>query len=367
MSVPPAGGTADAQAQALAVRLFRAMLATQESFAAYLGVKLGLYQALHDQGPATARQLAARTGLFLRYVREWLEQQAVAGMLVVDEPDRAWQVRVYRLPPGHERVLTASEDPLSLVWTAMLPLGGVAAALPHLLAAFRTGDGVPAAVFGEDWRHGHGGANRAVYTAELAGWLRCHLPDIHRRLERDGARIADLGCGAGWASIALARAYPASRLTAVDVDGVSVAEARETAATAGLAGRMCFRVADAASLAGEDRYDLVCLFDVLHEAARPAEVLRACRALRGPSGAVLVLESQVTDTFRAPASEVERFQYATSVLHCLPAGLVGPGAVGTGTVMRPATIRAHAHAAGFSRVRRYEVADRFHCLYRLDG
>ena len=367
MTAPPAVPAADVTAQALAARLFRAMLATQESFAAYLGVKLGLYQALHDQGPATSRQLAGRAGLSLRYVREWLEQQAAAGMIAVDEPARAWQTRVYRLPPGHERVLTASADPMSLVWTAMLPLGGVAAALPHLLAAFRTGEGVPPEVFGADWRHGHGGANRAVYTTELACWVRDYLPDVHRRLERDGARIADVGCGAGWAALALARAYPAARLTAVDIDEASVAEARETAAAAGLADRLRFEVADAARLAGEERYDLVCLFDALHEMARPAEALRACRALSVPSGSVLVLESRVTDTFRAPAGEVERFQYATSVLHCLPAGLVGPGAAGTGTVMRPVTVRAHARAAGFSRVRRYDLPDRFHCLYRLEG
>jgi 2-polyprenyl-3-methyl-5-hydroxy-6-metoxy-1,4-benzoquinol methylase len=363
-----AGGAADAAARALALRLFQAMLATQESFTAYLGVKLGLYQVLHDRGPATARQLADRAGLSVRYVREWLEQQAAAGMLAVDEPQRAWQTRVYRLPPGHARVLTASADPMSLVWTAMLPLGGVAAALPHLLDAFRTGAGIPADVFGTDWRHGHGGANRALYTHELAGWIREHLPDIHQRLAGGSGKIADIGCGAGWASIALARAYPSARVTAVDVDGAAVAEAQQAAADAGVAGRVSFVVTDGSSLADEHDYDLVCVFDALHEVAHPADLLRACsRALRSQQGAVLVLESLVTDTFSAPASEIERFQYATSVLHCLPAGLVGTGAVGTGTVMRPAAVRAHARAAGFSGVRRYDVDDGFHCLYRLDS
>src|SRR5262249_49160744 len=153
----------------LSMRLFRAMLATQESFVAYLGVKLGLYEALHEGGPATVPVLAERTGLAPRYLQEWLEHQAVAGLLAVDDPGAAWGARVYRLASGHERVLTASDDPLSLVATAMLPLGGVAAALPGLLAAFRTGAGVPPDVFGEDWRQGHGGANRAMYTGQLAG------------------------------------------------------------------------------------------------------------------------------------------------------------------------------------------------------
>lgn len=357
---------ADAASQALALRLFRSMLATQESFTAYLGVKLGLYQALHDRGPATARQLADRAGLSLRYVREWLEQQAAAGIVAVDQPRRPWQVRVYRLPQGHERVLTASENRMSLVWTAMLPLGGIAAALPSLLAAFRTGAGIPREVFGDDWRHGHGGANRAIYMNDLSGWLRRYLADVHQRLAAAPGRIADIGCGSGWAAIALATAYPSGRVTAVDVDPAAVDGAWQAAAGTDVANRISFRVADAAALRGGDRYDLVCLFDTLHEVAHPVDVLRSCRALCRTDGTVLVLESRVAAEFCAPADEMERFQYATSVLHCLPAGLVEDGAVGSGTVMRPGTLRAHARAAGFSAIRSYEPADRFHRLYRLD-
>ncbi|MBV9447202.1 MAG: methyltransferase domain-containing protein [Streptosporangiaceae bacterium] len=364
-SVARPGGP-DAAAQALALRLFRSMLATQESFTAYLGVKLGLYEALREGGPATVAQLAARVGLAPRYVREWLEQQAAAGLVAVDDPGGEWQLRRYRLPPGHDRVLTRSADPMSLVWTAMLPLGGVAAALPSLLAAFRTGDGVPADTFGDDWRHGHGGANRAVYTYQLAGWMRRYLPDLHRRLSSGLRRIADVGCGAGWASIALARAYPAAQITAVDTDGAVVEQARLNAAEAGVDGRVSFRVAGLEDMAGDGGYDLVCLLDTLHELALPVVALRVCRTLCGPAGAVLVMESRVAGTFRAPADEIERFQYATSVLHCLPAGLVGAGAVGTGTVMRPAALRACALEAGFTTVRDYDVDDRFHQLYRLD-
>jgi SAM-dependent methyltransferase len=351
-------------ARNLSVRLFGAMLATQESFAAYLGVKLGLYEALHACGPATVAALAGRTGAAPRYLREWLEQQAVAGLLAVDEPGAAWDARVYRLPPGHERVLTASDDPLSMVATAMLPLGGVAAALPALLAAFRTGRGVPPDVFGEDWRQGHGGANRAMYTGQLAGWLRRYLPDLAARLA-GGARVADIGCGAGWAGFALAGAFPGVRVTAIDLDPVVVAEAAERAKEVGLADRISFAVADAADLPAAGDFDLVCVFDALHELARPVEALRACRGLCGSTGTVLVLDSRVADRFRAPGDEIERFQYATSVLHCLPAALSGTDPVGTGTVMRAATVRGYAREAGFTSVRAFDLDDRFHRLYRL--
>src|SRR5262249_18581727 len=157
----PVADPASEAAQRLSLRMFNGMLATQESFIAYLGVKLGLYQALNDGGSATVRQLAGRTGLNVRYVREWLEHQAAAavtGVMAAADPARPWQLRSYFLPAGQERVLIGSADSMSAVWTALLPLGGVAAALPSLLAAFRTGDGIPADVFGEDWRQGHNGA-----------------------------------------------------------------------------------------------------------------------------------------------------------------------------------------------------------------
>jgi hypothetical protein len=114
-------------------------------------------------------------------------------------------------------------------------------------------------------------------------------------------------------------------------------------------------------------YDLVCVFDALHEMARPVEVLRACRAMRAPDGTVLVMDAKVAERFTAPADEIERFQYATSVLHCLPACLAEQPSAGTGTVMRVETVRDYARRAGFADVRLVPVEERFHRLYRLVG
>jgi SAM-dependent methyltransferase len=243
----------------------------------------------------------------------------------------------------------------------------VARALPHLIEAYRTGSGVDADVFGDDWRDGHGGANRSMYTHQLAGWFRLHLPDVHRRLSAGRPRLVDIGCGAGWASIALAAAYPLVRITAVDTDARSVAQARDRVAEAGLADRISCLVADVATMDSPAGYDVVCVFDAMHELARPVEALKVCRGLCLPGGTVLVLDAQVADGFTAPGEEIERFQYATSVLHCLPAALVGEGAVGTGTVMRGPTMREYAHAAGFADVRSIDLNDRFHRIYRLAG
>jgi len=346
------------ESRALAVRMFRSMLATQELLATYLGVRLGLYEELAAGGPATADELAGRAGIAPRYAREWLEQQAVAGLLAVED---AAGERRYRLPEEHVPVLTESDDPLSMVALTTLPLGGVARALPRLLDAYRSGDGVADEEFGDDWRSGHSGANRALFAHSLVPWIRRFLPDVDRRL-RGPARVADVACGAGWASIALARAYPCVSVTGLDLDARTLEAAARHAADCGVADRVTFEVRDAADPRLEGGYDLVCVFDALHELARPVEVLSACRALSA-DGAVLVMDARVAEAFTAPADEIERFQYATSVLHCLPACLAERPSAGTGTVLRVAAVRDYAAAAGFSRVEVIPIDDRFHRLY----
>jgi SAM-dependent methyltransferase len=347
----------------MAVRMFRAMLATQELLSTYLGVRLGLYEELAGGGPATPGGLAERAGIAPRYAREWLEQQAVAGLLAVDDAGRPAGERVYSLPADHVPVLTVSDDPLSMVALTTLPLGGVARALPRLLAAYRSGDGVADAEFGDDWRNGHSGANRALFAHSLVPWIRRFLPDVDLRL-REGASVADVACGAGWAGIALASAYPRVSVTGFDVDGPTLEAARRNAADRGVADRVVFEVHDAADPPPAGVHDLVCLFDALHELARPVEVLRRCRALSA-GGTVLVMDARVAEAFDAPADEIERFQYATSVLHCLPACLAEQPSAGTGTVLRPGMVRDYAAAAGFSRVEVIPIDDRFHRLYRL--
>jgi SAM-dependent methyltransferase len=343
--------------------MFRSMLATQELLATYLGVRLGLYEELACHGPATPDELAGRAGIAPRYAREWLEQQSVAGLLAVDDAARPAGERVYRMPPDHVPVLTASDDPLSMVALTTLPLGGVARALPRLLAAYRSGDGVADEEFGDDWRSGHSGANRALFAHSLVPWIRRFLPDVDRRL-RGAARVADVACGAGWASIALAAAYPLVSVTGLDLDARTLEAARRNAAEHGVGERVSFEVRDAADPRLQRGYDLVCVFDALHELARPVEVLRACRSL-GAGGEVLVMDARVAEKFTAPADEVERFQYATSVLHCLPACLAERPSAGTGTVLRVDAVRDLAVAAGFGGVEVIPIDDRFHRLYRL--
>lgn len=359
-------GADAARSRAFAVKIFLASLASAELMAAYLGLKLGLYAQLDQLGWATAAQVAAGAELAPRYVREWLEQQAVAGFLQVEDQQAGADDRRYRFPPGHAAVLAGLGGPWDMAPLALLPVGGMAPVLPRLTAALRTGAGLPYADYGADFRDAQALLNRSVFFDELSGWIAKLLPDVHTRLSAGSARVADLACGAGWSSIALAQAYPAARVHGFDLDPESIAAARRNAAGHGLGDRVRFAVGDAADLPGRGAYHLVCVFDSLHDMPQPAGVLRCCRALCAPQAAVLLMEPRAAPSFEAPGDETERFLYAISVLHCLPVGLHSQPSAATGTVLRPSVVQDLAAQAGFRQARILPAEHRFHRLYRLD-
>ncbi|MFE9119885.1 class I SAM-dependent methyltransferase [Streptomyces sp. NPDC007172] len=368
--VPGARSAADpavppTTAQALSVRLFMAGLGAAELMTAYLGLRLGLYDALAEGGPATAPELAERAGIAPRYAREWLEQQAAAGILLAQSGEVPAEQRVFTLPAGHAEALTDPGSLFSIAPLVLLPIGGMASVLPQLIEAFRTGEGIAYERFGPELRGGQAGLNRSVFQHQLAGWIAATLPAVHAALGGEGGVVADVACGSGYSSIALAQAYPKARVHGLDLDERSVSDARENAREAGVADRVTFEVRDAGDRDLAGRYDLVCVFDALHDMARPVEVLRSCRALLAPGGSVLLMEPNVGERFTAPASETERFQYAVSLLHCLPVGMAEQPSAATGTVMRPGTVRSYASEAGFARVRVLPVRHTFHRLYQL--
>jgi SAM-dependent methyltransferase len=327
----------------------------------YLGDRLGLYDAL-AAGPATASALAAATGCDERYVREWCEQQASAGVLACANAAAVPSERIFSLPPGHDVALT---DPTSLaaVGGIVRTFTGMLAALPQVLDAFRTGDGIAYAAYGDDVREGIAAANRPHFDQLLAtDWLPA-VPDLHERLATTPTRVADIACGVGWSSLAIARAYPLAFVDGLDDDAVSIASARENAATAGLEARVRYFCADAAGASLTGSYDLVTIFQALHDMARPVEALEAARALLAEGGSVLVADQRASERFTAPAEDpFERLCYGASILHCLPVGRVEEESAATGTVIRPHTVREYAAAAGFARV---DVLPIEHDLFRF--
>jgi SAM-dependent methyltransferase len=348
-------------------RLFGAVLGAQLVQAAYLGDRLGYYRALAT-GPHTSTELAARTATAERYAREWLEHQAVAGVLTVDDPDAPAGERRFRLPPGAAEVLTDELSP-----NHVLPLARMAAGLglrlDALVAAYRSGTGVSWAEFGTDAREGQAGANRPLFLGALPREYLPSVPEIRDVLER-GGRVADIGCGYGWSAIGVALAHPAVTVDGFDVDGPSIAAARQNAAEAGVADRVRFHHVDATTAARRDDdqhggYDLVAAYECVHDMPHPAGVLDAMRRMAAPGGIVLVMDERVADRFTAPGDEVEQVMYGWSITCCLPDGLAHPGSVGTGTVMRPSTLRSYARDAGFADVEVLPVDDPFFRFYRL--
>jgi 2-polyprenyl-3-methyl-5-hydroxy-6-metoxy-1,4-benzoquinol methylase len=356
---PTPSATID-RADALAERLFGATLGALELFSVYLGVELGLYRTLERHGALTPPELAERAGIHERYAREWLEQQAVAGLLdVVDAPSRRCA-----LAPDHARVLCHEDDAAHIAPFAHM-LAGIGGVLPQVAAAYRTGDGVPYESYGGEFRHGQGHINRPAFTTELPGEWLAAMPDVADRLRTEPpARVADVGCGQGWSSIAVARAFPHALVVGVDADPGSIADARRHAAASGLNGRLRFEEGDATALAGGP-YDLVMILETLHDLPRPVDALRAARAATAPGGTVLVVDERVAETFTAPGDEVERMMYGWSVTHCLPTQMVDQPSAALGTVIRSDTVRECAFEAGYAGVDVLGVENDFFRLYRL--
>ena len=351
---------------ALAGRLFSASIAAFDLLHVYVGVQLGLYRALARSGPLTAAELATRVGISERYAREWLEQQAVAAILTTEE-GTGGDPRRFQLPTGHAEALCDEDSP---AFVAPLALGvvGVAKALPEVLEAFRHGGGVPYTSYGSDVRRCIAGLNRPMFVNQLATEWFPNVPGLAERLESDPpARVADVGCGTGWSSIAIARGYPRTTVLGVDLDEASVAEASANAAGAGLADRVRFEVRDAADPQLAGTFDLVCAFETIHDMCDPVRALAAMRGLRAEGGTVLVADERVADDFTTEPDDGERFQWGWSALHCLPCAMTDPPAAGTGTLMRTPLLRDYAREAGYADVEVLPVENDFWRFYRLVG
>ncbi len=351
------------QADALSERVFGSLIASAELMTIYIGDRLGLYAALADVWLSSS-ELASSAGIAERYAREWLEQQTVAGFLEVDDVGAAAGDRRYRLSAEHALVLLDRDAPTYMTPYSRMFMAS-AKQLPALLDAYRSGGGVNWRDFGPDMSEGQEFGNRPTYINALADWF-AGIPDVHEKLSA-GARMADVGCGGGWSSISLARAYPNLTIDGFDLDEPAVERARRNAAAEGLGDRVRFHAVDPAEADHGDGYDLVTAFECIHDMPQPVPVLRAMRSMAGADGTVIVMDENVQAAFVAPGDEIERMMYAFSMLVCLPDGMSHPGSVGTGTVMRPSVLEAYAKQAGFAGLEILPIDGGFWRFYRLRG
>jgi 2-polyprenyl-3-methyl-5-hydroxy-6-metoxy-1,4-benzoquinol methylase len=346
-------------------RVLQSAAGVFDTFTIYLGNRLGYYDALAQHGPLTSVDLAQRTGTHERYTREWLEQQTVTGTLSVENPEDAPQHRRFWLPAGHAEVLVERENLNYLAPLVQLLVGAVHP-LEAIVDVYRNGGGILFEDYGKDLREGQAGVNRNMFLYELGQHHLPSIPDIHARLQQDlPARIADIGCGAGWSSIGMALAYPNVRVDGFDLDAASVALARQNVEAYGLSDRVQIQHRDASDLDLVGQYDLVTAFEAVHDMSDPVNVLSSMRYLANATGSVLVVDERVGDTFTPEGNDVEWIMYGWSVLHCLPVGMVEHPAAGTGTVMRADTLRRYALSAGFSDVEILPIDNFFFRYYQL--
>jgi len=347
---------------ALTSRLLHSTIQALEVFSIYLGKELGLYAALSSGAQVTPPELARAAGIAPRYAREWLEQQAVAGLLRVTATDAPADERRYWLPAEHLNVLVTEDHPAHLAPLAQM-VAGIGGVLDRVVEAYRSGGGVPYPLFGTAFRRGQAGINRSAFLADLVErWIPA-AADLPERLSTPGSRIADVGCGGGWSTIATARAYPGSEVIGFDADEASIADARANAAASGVAAT--FERADATRVADRGQFDLILLLETLHDMSRPVEVLHALRRALAPGGSLLVADEKVAEHFHAPADDIERLMYGWSIVHCLPVSLAETPSAAIGTVIRADTIRELARDAGFARVDVLPVDGGFFRLYRF--
>ena len=340
-------------------RLVESATAALEMYSIHLGRQLGLYGHLTEA--VSAEELAGRAGIAPRYAHEWLEQQAVAGLVTVAEPAADGSGRRYLLDAEQAAVLLLADDPAHVSPLADM-VAGIGGVLGSVARAYATGEGVPYADYGPVFRSGQGGINRPAFTHDLpTAWLDA-VPDLRDRL-RSGGRVADLGTGTGFSAIAMAAAFPDSTVIGYDSDPASIEDAAANAASAGVAVR--FEAADASALAEQGPFDLILVLEVLHDLARPVEVLTAARKAMAEGGAVLVADEKVAESFSAPGDALERMMYGWSVVHCLPAAMADQPSRAIGTVIRQHVVEQLAVEAGFTTVEASGVDAGFFRLYVL--
>jgi SAM-dependent methyltransferase len=307
------------------------------------GHKLGLYRALAGRGPLSSAELAVRTGCEERYVREWLNSQVAGGYLVYHE-----ESETYELPPEHVPVLADEASP-----TFLPPAFEIPASMwfdqERTLGAFRTGDGIP---WGDhDARLSCGVASfyRNAYGAALVPeWLPA-LDGVVDTLDR-GARVADVGCGHGHSTILMAAAFERSRFVGFDTHVESLEAARANAEAAGVAGRVDFRRADAASYPGAD-YDLICFFDCLHDLGDPVGAARRAYEALADGGTLMVVEPFAGDAVPENVGPVGRLYYSASTTVCVPHSRSEEVGLALGAQAGPARLAAVLAEAGFRSIR----------------
>ena len=321
-----------------------------------LGDRLGLYKAMAESGPITSAELAEKTGTAERYVREWLNAQAAGGFV-----EYTPETQRYLLPPEQAMALANEESPAFVCGAFELATASLKSE-SQIESAFRSGAG-----FG--WHQHDLGVStgcerffRPGYNANLvSSWLPA-LEGVEAKLGV-GAKVADVGCGLGASTRLMAQAYPRSRFTGFDYHPESIELARQKAKDAGLQDRATFEVAKAAAFPGSG-YDLIAMFDCLHDMGDPVGAARHVRQALATDGTWLIVEPIAGDRVEQNLNPVGRAYYAFSTFLCTPNSLSQDVGLALGAQAGEARIKDVATAGGFARFRRVAETP-FNAVYEV--
>jgi SAM-dependent methyltransferase len=324
---------------------------------AYIGDRLGVFKLLAAGEPMTSRQVAERTGLNERYIREWASAMAAAGYIEY-HPANA----TFRMNREHAMVLTR-EDNTFFTDGAFQYAVACYRQIGKLIVAFRTGGGVPVADFGPEIVEAIERLFHVGYEAWVAEQWIPAVPGLKAKLDV-GAEAAEVGCGAGQCIVPVAATYPNSRFTGYDVDAASIARARTKAAGAGVANRLVFEQMAAENIPHDDRFDLVMAFNCIHDMAQPRAALVSIRRALKSDGVFLWSEADASDQLEENLTPVGRTMYGASTMHCLTVSLAH-GGEGLGSVIGEKLARELAREAGFGGVERLPVKNPYHQIFAV--
>ena len=323
----------------------------------YIGDRLGIFRALAEGGAGTTAELATRTGLNERYLREWASTMAAAGYVDYDPKSQKFMIN-----PAQRTVLLDEHSPFNMAGAFQYAVTCIRQLAP-LTEAFRSGGGIPFADFGPEIAE----AIRRMFQAGYEAWVASRwipaLPELHQRL-LTGGEAAEVGCGSGQCLIPVAKAFPNSRFHGFDVDAGSIAIARQRADKEALAGRVKFEQVAAESIGRDDHFDLVMAFNCIHDMANPRGALRAIRNAIKPTGAMMWSEAKASDRLEDNLGSWGRSLYGASTMHCMTVSLAHEGE-GLGSVIGEKLARELAIEAGFSSFEILPVENPFHQIFVL--
>jgi 2-polyprenyl-3-methyl-5-hydroxy-6-metoxy-1,4-benzoquinol methylase len=310
----------------------------------HIGDRLGLYKAMAGAGPITSSALAQRTGTAERYVREWLGNQAAGGYVTYNPADGTFEL------PAEQAMVVANEDSPVFLGGAFETIASCYADHDVFVDAFRTGAGIGWHEHDERLFSGVVRLFRPGYAAHLVQeWLPA-LNGVVEKL-RAGASVADVGCGLGASTVIMAQAFERSTFAGFDIHEPSIEAARKAAAQAGVHQRAKFGIAAAKDLPGEG-YDLVCLFDALHDMGDPVGAARRIRQALAPDGTLLLVEPNAGDTLEGNLNPIGRTYYGLSTVICTPGSLAQEVGLGLGAQAGERQLTIVLREAGFTHVRR---------------